>query len=326
MSDIDAPSLKLSFAGSPDFAADILQVLAERSPHEIQRVYAQPDRPRGRGRKTITGPVKALAARCGIPVLQPATPGELALAHRDDDSDALVVAAYGLLLPPAVLSRPRHGCVNVHASLLPRWRGAAPVARAIQAGDAQTGVSIMLMDAGLDTGKILAHRACDILPDDASASLAPRLARLGSACLLEALAALAAGRAKPVEQDSRLATYAKKITKDEAEIDWRETAAQVARNIRAFNPAPVAFATLNGVKLRIWRGEPLTTGVAGRPPGAVLAYTAQGLDVAAKDRPVRILELQAEGRTRQSIRAFYHGRPRLFEPVPGAADAAAATR
>ena len=326
MSDIDAPSLKLSFAGAPDFAADILQALVERSPHKIQRVYTQPDRPKGRGRKITTGPVKALAARRGIPVLQPATPAELALAHRDDDSDALVVAAYGLLLPPEVLSRPRHGCVNAHASLLPRWRGAAPVARAIQAGDAQTGVSIMLMDAGLDTGKILKRRACDIVPDDTSASLSPRLARLGSACLLEALAALATGRAKPMEQDSRFATYAKKITKDEAEIDWRDTAEQVARNIRAFNPAPVAFATLNGVKLRIWRAAPLTASVAGRPPGAVLAYTAQGLDVAAQDRPVRILELQAEGRTRQSVRAFYHGRPRLFEPVPGAADAAVATR
>lgn len=326
MSDIDAPSLKLSFAGAPDFAADILQILVERSPHKIQRVYTQPDRPRGRGRKTATGPVKALATRCGISVLQPATPAELVLAHKDDDSDALVVAAYGLLLPPEVLSRPRYGCVNAHASLLPRWRGAAPVARAIQAGDAQTGVSIMLMDAGLDTGKVLKSRACDIAPDDASASLAPRLARLGGACLLEALAALATGRAKPVEQDSRLATYAKKITKDEAEIDWRETAEQVARNIRAFNPAPVAFATLNGVKLRIWRGEPLTTGVAGRPPGAILAYTAQGLDVAAQDRPVRILELQAESRTRQGIGAFYHGRPRLFEPVPGAAAAPAAPR
>lgn len=326
MSDIDAPSLKLSFAGAPDFAADILQSLAERSPHTISRVYTQPDRPRGRGRKTLTGPVKALAARRGIPVLQPATPKELALAHRDDDSDALVVAAYGLLLPPEVLSRPRYGCVNAHASLLPRWRGAAPVARAIQAGDAQTGVSIMLMDAGLDTGKILGRRACDIAPDETSASLLPRLARLGSACLLEALAALATGRAQPEEQDSRLATYAKKITKDEAEIDWRDAAEQVARNIRAFNPTPVAFATLNGVKLRIWRGEPLSAGVAGRPPGAILAYTAQGLDVAAQDRPVRILELQAEGRTRQSVRAFYHGRPRLFEPVSGAADIAAATR
>ena len=304
--------MNLSFAGTPDIAAVVLAALLENSQHNINHVYTRPDRPAGRGRKTVQGPVKLVAQKYAIPVKQPATPDEL---RRDDDLnniDALIVVAYGLILPASVLSRPRYGCINVHGSLLPRWRGAAPIQRAIQAGDEQTGISIMLMDSGIDTGKIMLQKPCVITGDDTGASLSGRLASLGSECLLETLTNLATGSVNLTEQDDRFATYANKITKQEAEIDWNTAAEQVERNIRAFNPAPVAFASLNNVKIRVWDARTLKTDTVNGRPGEIISYTPEGLDISTKNRALRILALQLEGKKKQRIREFYNGYPDLF--------------
>ena len=304
--------MNLSFAGTPDFAAVILNALLQSPKHKVKHIYTQPDRPAGRGRKTRPSPVKQLAQQFAIPVKQPSTPAEL--AHDTDlgGSDALIVAAYGLILPAPVLSLPGHGCINVHASLLPRWRGAAPVQRAIQAGDSETGISIMLMDSGIDTGKILLQKSCSIRGDDTALSLSERLASLGSECLLEALAGLAASRAGLREQDDRLATYAHKVTKQEAEIDWNAASEQIERNIRAFNPAPVAFTSLNNIKIRVWKAVTLDSGVHGSKPGEIIAYSPEGLDVSTGSGALRILTLQLEGKKKQDIGDICNGRPDLF--------------
>ena len=307
-----AGGLNLAFAGTPDIAVVVLNSLLENSRHTIDHVYTQPDRRKGRGRKTNQGPVKSIAQEYAIPVKQPATSAELA---RDADLraiDALVVVAYGLILPAPVLSQPRYGCINVHLSMLPRWRGAAPVQRAIQAGDEQTGVSVMLMDEGIDTGGVLLQRSCVVNDDDTGASLAERLAKSGSECLLRVLADLTTGSVTPVKQDETRATYAGKITKQEAEIDWNTEAAQIERNVRAFNPAPVAFASLNNVKIRVWDAHTLETDGADNRPGEIISYTPQGLDISTGNQALRILALQREGKKKQSIRDFYNGYPNLF--------------
>ncbi len=304
--------MNLAFAGTPDIAAVVLTALLENSQHKISHVYTQPDRRAGRGRKTAQGPVKLVAQQYGIPVKQPASPDELG---RDDDLsniDALIVVAYGLILPADVLSCPGYGCINVHASLLPRWRGAAPIQRAIQAGDKQTGISIMLMDSGIDTGQVMLQKPCIISGEDTTASLSDRLASLGGECLLEALADVATGSAKLVEQDDGFATYAGKVSKREAEIDWNATAEQVERNVRAFNPAPVAFTILNNVKIRVWKARTLNTDGARAGPGEIISYTPEGLDVSTKHQDLRILALQLEGKKKQSVREFYNGYPGLF--------------
>ena len=306
--------MNLSFAGTPDFAAVILGALIDAPQHRIRHVYTQPDRPAGRGRKTRPSPVKQLAQQFAIPVKQPASAAELA---RDADLagvDALVVAAYGLIIPASVLSGPRYGCINVHASLLPRWRGAAPIQRAIQAGDEETGVSIMLMDSGIDTGKILLQKSCGIRGDDTALSLSGRLAALGSECLLEALAAMADASIDLTNQDDRLATYAHKVSKQEAEIDWNAGAEQIGRTIRAFNPVPVAFTSLNNVKIRVWEAITLDTGVQNGKPGEIIAYGPEGLDVTTGSGTLRILTLQLEGKKKQGIRELCNGYPRLFVP------------
>ena len=306
--------MKLSFAGTPEIAAVILGALLDSPQHQITQVYTQPDRRAGRGRKTRPGPVKQLAQQHAIPVKQPATPAELAQDPDLADMDALIVAAYGMIVPAPVLSRPRYGCINVHASLLPGWRGAAPIQRAIQAGDTRTGISIMLMDTGIDTGNILLQAPCDISNADTALSLSARLATLGGACLLEALAGLEQGSIEPQEQDHALATYARKITKQEAQIDWSSGAAQIARNIRAFNPAPVAHTNLHNVQLRIWAARVLDTAAAPGAAGKIIAYSPEGLDVGTGAGILRILGLQLEGKKQQGIREIYNGYPALFVP------------
>ena len=306
--------MNLSFAGTPELAAVILDALIENPQHRIRHVYTQPDRPAGRGRKTRPSPVKQLAQRCAIPVKQPATPGELAL---DDDLagiDALIVVAYGLILPAQALSRPRYGCINVHASLLPRWRGAAPIQRAVQAGDRETGVSVMVMDRGIDTGRILLRKACAIGNTDTALSVSERLATLGAECLPEALAGLADGSIDPEDQDDGLATYAHKVTKQEAEIDWNAGAEQIERSIRAFNPAPVAHTRLDGVKIRVWGARTLDAGAVSGNAGEVIGYGPEGLDVATGNGTLRILALQLEGKKKQGIREIHNGYPGLFVP------------
>jgi len=293
--------LRLGFAGTPGFAVSALERLA-RSVHTLKAVFTQPDRPAGRGRTVHWSPVKKRALELGLIVHQPASfkTATAIEALRALQLDALVVAAYGLILPPAALAAPRLGCINIHASLLPRWRGAAPIQRALLAGDATTGVTIMRMDAGLDTGPLLGAREIDIAPRDTAGSLHDRLALLGGELLCQTLDALAAGRAQEVPQPSFGITYAEKISKAEALIDWQEDAVQVLRRIRAFNPSPVAETRLDGAQLRIWEAEltPADVHAAAEraAPGAVLRAAPEGIDVACGRGGLRITRLQLAGR------------------------------
>ena len=302
--------MKLAFAGTPEFAAAILDALAG-SGHSIEAVFTRPDARTGRGRRVAQSAVRQRAA-AGIEVFQPRTmrAPEVAGTLAALDLDALVVAAYGLLLPAPVLAAPRLGCVNVHASLLPRWRGAAPVHHAILAGDRKTGVSIMQMDAGLDTGPVLASRACSISARDTTGSLTRRLAGLGAAALLDTLAALAAGVAEPRPQDEARATIAPRVVKSQAAIDWTLPAAEIERAIRAFDPWPVAYTRLAGEDapvFRVWRAT-LAQGDPAREPGTVLRCDEAGLVVAAAPPgAVGILELQPPGGRRMPAAAFVRG-------------------
>jgi methionyl-tRNA formyltransferase len=292
-------ALRLGFAGTPKFSVPALEALAD-SEHAVQVVFTKPDRPAGRGRHVQVSPVKQRALELGLKVLEPATfksPDTLD-ALRALDLDALVVVAYGLILPPAALAAPRLGCFNIHASLLPRWRGAAPIQRALLAGDAVTGVTIMRMEAGLDTGPMLAVRAVDIEARDTGGSLHDRLAVVGAALLRATLDALARGEASPeTPQPEAGVTYAQKISKAEAEIDWRADAEQVLRKVRAFNPAPVAQTRWGDQQVRIWEAELApATAPAGAPPGTVIDAGPSGIDVTCGRGALRVTRLQLAGR------------------------------
>ena len=300
--------LRVAFAGTPDFAVPALRALAH-SAHQLVGVLSQPDRPAGRGAKLKSSPVKQLALELGLPLAQPArlrSEAERApLAAWA--SDVLVVVAYGLILPPEVLALPRLGCLNIHASLLPRWRGAAPIQRAILAGDALTGVTIMQLDAGLDTGPILAQRELAIDPQTDSAQLHASLAELGAPLLLETLDALAAGRATPTPQSAVGATYAAKIDKAEARIDWGGSAEQIARQVRAFNPWPVADTRWRDEQLRIWEATAHDGSArpdASAPPGAFLGLLGGQLLVQCGRGVLGISRLQLPGRRVVAASAF----------------------
>nr|WP_301334375.1 methionyl-tRNA formyltransferase [Solimonas sp. SE-A11] len=280
------------FAGTPDFAVAALDSL-HTAGHQIVGVYTQPDRPSGRGQKLSPSPVALRAAELGLPLFKPEKlRGEAVDELRALAPDVMVVVAYGLLLPQAVLDIPRHGCLNIHASLLPRWRGAAPIQRAIETGDAQTGVTIMRMDAGLDTGPMLLEEAIAITADTTAASLHDELQALGSRLIVEAVAGLERGGLQERTQPVDGATYARKLSKEEARIDWTRPAEEIARRIRAFNPVPVAWSELGGERLRLW----LARAEAGRgEPGTIVAADAQGIAVAAGEGIVRLQQLQWPG-------------------------------
>lgn len=298
--------MRIAFAGTPAFAAVALQALVD-SQYDVTLVLTQPDRPSGRGLKQTPGPVKQLALDRGLTVAQPQTlRSEDILAQlRSTAAQALVVAAYGLILPLSVLGLFPAGCINIHASLLPRWRGAAPIQRAILAGDRETGISIMRMDEGLDTGPVYLARSVPILPDDSAGSLHDRLAAMGARCIVEALPQIGLGTLQPSPQPVDGVTYAHKITKAQAQIDWQRDAVDVDRQIRAFNPFPGAFSLLGGETIKIWRGVPSAGESA--MPGQILACGADGIDVACAKGVLRILELQRAGGRRLSAAEFGRG-------------------
>lgn len=307
-------SLRIVFAGTPAFAAEHLATLWD-SEHEIVAVYTQPDRPAGRGKKLRPSPVKKLAREHGLPVHQPTSlrdPGARE-ALTSLKPDVMVVVAYGLILPQAVLDIPRHGCLNVHASLLPRWRGAAPIQRAIEAGDRETGVTIMQMDAGLDTGPMLASARCEIGDRDTAATLLERLANLGQCALLGVLSDLVRGQVTALPQDDSKATYAAKIDKQEAAIDWREEAITIDRKIRAFNPFPVAFARFGGQRVKIYRAEPIAEVDDGSIiVGTIISSGRSGVRVRCGKGSLQIEELQLPGKRAMPVNDLLLGNRDLF--------------
>jgi methionyl-tRNA formyltransferase len=297
--------VRVIFAGTPPFAAAALDALAAAR-HDIVLVLTQPDRPAGRGMKLTPSAVKQAALMRGLPIFQPTslkTPeaqAELAAAN----ADVMVVAAYGLILPQAVLDLPRFGCLNIHASLLPRWRGAAPIQRAILAGDTETGITIMQMDAGLDTGAMLLKTPVPILETDTAASLHDTLAAAGAAAIVAALANYPA--LVPQVQDDALATYAAKLSKDEARLDWHRPADALARAVRAYNPAPGAWTLLDGASLKIWAAQAVADS---GEPGEILHADADQLVVACGSGALALHEVQPAGSRRMSAAAFLAGRP-----------------
>jgi len=288
--------LSLIFAGTPEFSVPALEALIA-SRHRVLGVYTQPDRPAGRGQQVTMSAVKQCALKHRLPVEQPQTLKDPAAVERlaQYQADLMIVVAYGLLLPKTVLDTPPLGCVNIHASLLPRWRGAAPIQRAIQAGDKESGVTIMQMDVGLDTGPMLLERVAPLDARETGGTLHDRLSRLGAEAVLEALDAIAAGTAKPVEQPNEGATYAAKIRKEEASIDWSKSAVEIDRQVRAFNPWPIAETRWNGQQLRVWEAVVLDKKSAAAA-GTVIATSSDGIEVATGEGTLQLTRVQAAGR------------------------------
>jgi methionyl-tRNA formyltransferase len=293
--------MKIIFAGTPIFAAISLQALIQ-SRHEICAVYTQPDRPSGRGQKLTASPVKELALGHGLPVFQPLNfkSDEDKEILRNFQADVMIVAAYGLILPASILAIPKQGCLNIHASWLPRWRGAAPIQRAILAGDTETGISIMQMEAGLDTGDVFCVYSCEITENDTAASLHDKLAKIGAEALLETLEDVVAARIIRTPQQESLVTYAHKISKAEAHIKWNQSALEIDRQIRAFYGWPVSYTHYHDKVLRIWQATPMAAD-AHAAPGTIVGVDKRGVDIACGKGVLRLQEIQWPNAARQKI-------------------------
>lgn len=303
--------LKIIFAGTPEFAALHLQALID-SEHDVIAVYSQPDRPAGRGKKLQASAVKQLALQHDLAVFQPESlkTQESQLALAELNADIMVVVAYGLILPSGILNAPKLGCLNVHGSLLPKWRGAAPIQRSLWAGDSETGVTVMQMDEGLDTGAMLLKHSLTISKDDTSATLYQKLAEMGPTALLETLDSLT--ELQPQIQDNKLASYAKKLSKEEAKIDWHLSAEQIERNIRAFNPWPVAFFTRNNANIKVYASEVVISNSATTPPGEIIKSDKQGILVATGNNSLLIKKLQLPGKKPMLAADVLNGRADWF--------------
>ncbi len=308
----ESNSLRIVFAGTPVFAAEHLRALID-SQHSVVGVYTQPDRPTGRGKVLAPSPVKILAFEHKIPVFQPESLKSLDEQQRLRllNADVMVVVAYGLMLPAFILDTPAFGCLNVHASLLPRWRGAAPIQRAIEAGDKETGITIMQMDEGLDTGNMLLKASCPINDDDTAGTLHNRLLEIGPPALLKVLDLLAQGKEIAEAQDDSQSNYAKKLVKQEANLDWSSDAESLARKIRAFNPVPVCYTQLQGERFRIYSAIPIHMNCSHNKPGEVIKVSQDGILVACKKGALNILALQLPGKKLMSVKQFLNGNANL---------------
>lgn len=309
--------LRIIFAGTPEFAAEHLKALLG-SRHQVIAVYSQPDRPAGRGKKLTASPVKEVALTHDIPVYQPLNfkspeaVAELAALN----ADLMVVVAYGLILPKVVLDAPRLGCINVHASILPRWRGAAPIQRAIEAGDSETGVTIMQMDVGLDTGDMLIKAFCPILSDDSGGSLHDKLISIGTPALIDALDLIQAGTLKPEKQDGSLSNYAPKLSKEEAALNWQLSALELERKVRAFNPFPVAHTKPMGAgddqRIRVWAAT-ASDKTTSAPLGSITQISSEGLWIVCKNGQLILEQLQLPGKKAMGVSEILRGYPDLFK-------------
>ena len=305
--------LRIIFAGTPDFAARHLSALID-SHHEVIGVYTQPDRPAGRGKKLTASPVKELALEHNIPVFQPENfkTDEAKQELADQNADLMVVVAYGLLLPQAVLDTPKLGCINVHGSILPRWRGAAPIQRSIWAGDAETGVTIMQMDIGLDTGDMLSIATLPIEATDTSASMYNKLAELGPVALVECLSTIADGTAIAEKQNDELANYAKKLSKEEAKIDWTMDADAIERCVRAFNPWPMSHFSVEDKAIKVWQSR-VETYTGNATPGTIIQADKTGIYVATGSNAIVFEQLQVPGKKAMGVQDILNSRKEWFE-------------
>lgn len=307
-------SLRIIFAGTPDFAARHLAALLN-SQHQVVGVLAPPDKPAGRGKKLTPSPVKVLAEEHDIPVFQPRTlrTEESQQWVMAQQADIMIVVAYGLILPQAILDIPRLGCLNVHGSLLPRWRGAAPIQRSIWAGDQETGITIMQMNAGLDTGDMLLKAICPITNEDTSASLYEKLADIGPKALLNTLDLITSGTVQPEIQDDTLATYAEKLSKNEAKVDWNLSASQIQRCIRAFNPWPMSFFLVDDQPIKIWQAEVIVEQTT-QSPGTIINADKKGIQIATADGILNIVQLQPPGKKAMSAADLLNSKREWFTP------------
>jgi methionyl-tRNA formyltransferase len=306
---VNHAKLRLAFAGTPEIARIVLEALIREDRHTVELVLTQPDRPAGRGRKIRQSDVKLCALENNLPVLQPATAKEL-VPDSLKNCDFMLVVAYGLLITPAVLAKPKYGCINIHTSLLPRWRGAAPIQRAIEGGDNETGITFMQMDSGLDTGPILDQFTCSIFPDDTAGRLHDRLAELSATNINDLLSKIAEHKTNATTQDNSQANYANKISKQEARIDWSKSAIELERKVRAFNPFPVTHTIINGINIRIWdtKIKPCSEELIA---GTVL-NNKTSLDIMTGKDVLTITKLQLPGKRPMSAKDFLNGHPEFI--------------